>query len=349
MKKSQNVSEPAGEQMALFSLAGSRSHVKDSASPEIDLEQKMTVTSGRSISDSLTKLTPIGLLAKMLLESSVWKINPAFTGMYSLKWTIVKLPAFQKLTTMRQYTHDKLNCSSEVSVKVLKKEDMKSKRLLFRLQVSERRTKGKEYGLLPTAAVMEDRRIPNEDQERTKKIKSNLNAHTIQAMLPTPSAMVIADVDMEKLDQRREKAKEKGKNSNGFGPSLNELAVKGMLPTPTTKNASGGAIVLNENGKRMDKSGQEWSGQLHDMAKSGLLPMKVTSMMNTPTAQDADNSTLPKSQLNRDSVVGDILKTGITGQLNPQFVGEMMGFPKDWTVLPFLNGETKVLKDSEML
>ena len=26
-------------------------------------------------------------------------------------------------------------------------------------------------------------------------------------------------------------------------------------------------------------------------------------------------------------------------QLSPQFVMEMMGFPTDWTLLPFLNGE----------
>ncbi len=31
-------------------------------------------------------------------------------------------------------------------------------------------------------------------------------------------------------------------------------------------------------------------------------------------------------------------------QLNPQFVGEMMGFPPDWTELPFLNGEVNQLK-----
>lgn len=34
--------------------------------------------------------------------------------------------------------------------------------------------------------------------------------------------------------------------------------------------------------------------------------------------------------------------TGQTSQLSPQFVMEMMGFPPDWTLLPFLNGETKV-------
>jgi hypothetical protein len=33
------------------------------------------------------------------------------------------------------------------------------------------------------------------------------------------------------------------------------------------------------------------------------------------------------------------LQTGTTSQLNPLFVEEMMGFPENWTVLPFLDGE----------
>lgn len=35
-------------------------------------------------------------------------------------------------------------------------------------------------------------------------------------------------------------------------------------------------------------------------------------------------------------------QTGTTSQLNPLFVAEMMGFPPDWTVSPFLNGEKRV-------
>ncbi len=31
--------------------------------------------------------------------------------------------------------------------------------------------------------------------------------------------------------------------------------------------------------------------------------------------------------------------TGQSSQLNPRFVAEMMGFPPNWTELPFLNGE----------
>ena len=44
--------------------------------------------------------------------------------------------------------------------------------------------------------------------------------------------------------------------------------------------------------------------------------------------------------------LGHLMRDGILpgSQLNPQFVLEMMGFPTDWTELPFLNGETSQLK-----
>ena len=35
-------------------------------------------------------------------------------------------------------------------------------------------------------------------------------------------------------------------------------------------------------------------------------------------------------------------KLGAGSQLNPHFVAEMMGFPLNWTDLPFLSGEKKV-------
>jgi hypothetical protein len=84
---------------------------------------------------------------------------------------------------------------------------------------------------------------------------------------------------------------------------------------------------------------------LTTMAKRGMLP--------TPTVNDMKNATLPPSQLERqDSIVKRILQTtqiGKTSQLNPLFVAEMMGFPPNWTVLPFQSGETNQSKDTEML
>ena len=73
----------------------------------------------------------------------------------------------------------------------------------------------------------------------------------------------------------------------------------------------------------------------------GLLP--------TPTLQEYTNSTLPPSQITRSNLAGVLLRSGISphSQLNPQFVEEMMGFPKNWTLLPFLNGETNQSKHTE--
>jgi hypothetical protein len=42
-----------------------------------------------------------------------------------------------------------------------------------------------------------------------------------------------------------------------------------------------------------------------------------------------------------------VLEFGINSLLNPQYVEEMMGFPENWTLLPFLNGETNQLKPTE--
>ena len=38
---------------------------------------------------------------------------------------------------------------------------------------------------------------------------------------------------------------------------------------------------------------------------------------------------------------------GISSQLNPRFVAEMMGFPPNWTELPFQNGEQNPSRDTE--
>jgi len=111
-----------------------------------------------------------------------------------------------------------------------------------------------------------------------------------------------------------------------------------MLPTPTTKNVSGGAVQVNENGKRENSGGTEFSAQLHDLAKSGMLP--------TPAAQNYKGASSREALEKRgrlkekaDNLSDQFAVSGETSQLSPRFVGEMMGFPVNWTELPFLNGE----------
>jgi len=132
-------------------------------------------------------------------------------------------------------------------------------------------------------------------------------------------------MDLDKFKARMEKYPN--------GTTMPNLAtqVQKMLPTPTAKNISGGAVQVNENGKRQNKGGTEFSAQLHDLAKSQMLP--------TPMAQEHDKIT---DKENQDSLTKRTCEeTGKTSQLSPLFVEEMMGFPKYWTASPFQSGDGK--------
>lgn len=75
--------------------------------------------------------------------------------------------------------------------------------------------------------------------------------------------------------------------------------------------------------------------------KTVFMPMRL---LHTPTANDARNVSLPPSQAKRDggmvktAMRSDEYRTGAGFRLNPRFVAEMMGFPVDWTALPFQVG-----------
>lgn len=63
-----------------------------------------------------------------------------------------------------------------------------------------------------------------------------------------------------------------------------------------------------------------------------------------PTPTDATNSSLPASQVKRKSglskmaMQSDEYLIGAGSRLNPLYVTEMMGFPVNWLVSPFLRG-----------
>ncbi|MFD3165493.1 hypothetical protein [Herpetosiphon sp. NSE202] len=83
-----------------------------------------------------------------------------------------------------------------------------------------------------------------------------------------------------------------------------------MFPTPT----------VNGNYNRRGVS-----------ATSGDGLATIVNQFPTPTAQDAKNATLPPSQTDRDSIPGHLLRAGIVGQLNPDWVDVLMGFPRGWS------------------
>src|SRR5690606_32688789 len=79
---------------------------------------------------------------------------------------------------------------------------------------------------------------------------------------------------------------------------------------------------------------------------SVLDSVKYQSMLPTPNASDHPGKNTGKRK--QDSIPKRLRESGgKTSQLNPQFIMEMMGFPNDWTLLPFLNGETNQSKQGE--
>lgn len=167
-----------------------------------------------------------------------------------------------------------------------RRQDTRCSRTLFRLAVSALPTVGTDAGLLPTV--------------QTQGLKRCVNGRT------------------------------------EFMPTV-------LLPTPHASDASRGGQKVTGLYKTR-KSGLTYMSLLNDLAVSGLLP--------TPTANDAKNVTLPASQgirngLPKTAMQSDEYRTGTGSRLNPLYVAEMMGFPVNWLVSPFLDGAGKPSKPAE--
>jgi len=121
----------------------------------------------------------------------------------------------------------------------------------------------------------------------------------------------------------------------------------GLLPTPTVAEViqpKEPRTVFGNNRIRSNK-GIEGQCKLTDLAMKSMLP--------TPTTRDYKGSRSTEAlkesgRTHTNSLPDAFHQPGKTSQLNPQFVMEMMGFPPDWTELPFLNGETNQSKQEVM-
>ena len=111
----------------------------------------------------------------------------------------------------------------------------------------------------------------------------------------------------------------------------------GLLPTPRTADVEGGTVKnVQTDGKgyfRTNTHGVRWGVKLRDVVESRMLP--------TPRAFAYKDSATDRGKSN----LGEV--TGAGSQLNPRFVAEMMGFPPNWTELPFQSGEPNRSKDME--
>ncbi len=134
-----------------------------------------------------------------------------------------------------------------------------------------------------------------------------------KTILPTPTVMD----SLNKLLPLRRVAKESLKKNGFRGINLSNLPH--LIPTPKASDGS-------RNSKRYG------GGNLTLLGRVSQLP--------TPTTNDGQNHTFPKSQSKRESLVGKIMNIqtsnlhgGEGTRLSPLFVEWMMGFPTGWTDL----------------
>ena len=194
-----------------------------------------------------------------------------------------------------------------------------SNRLLFRLVPSERRTEETVSSLLPTVQT-QGLKVCNENGKTT---------FYPVGLLPTPMASdATTGAIIGKNDQfaTTRNGTPKKINQNGQNGSVGLARMVRLLPTPNAREADKYSKKYNPN--------SQMGTALTAMAVNGMLPTPTASCYNTGTPADRKDGKTRKSQLNH--LIAR--KTGHASQLNPLFVAEMMGFPPDWTVLPFQSG-----------
>jgi hypothetical protein len=140
-----------------------------------------------------------------------------------------------------------------------------------------------------------------------------------------------------------------GYSSEGYSPTLGMIAR--MWPTPLSSDSEHGGPNCRDSAGRYNLTGMvhhaTWPTPQARDYRSGDMPDSLRAIRkqaqgwtpnlndvvnwNTPTAQDSKNDTLPPSQANRDSLVGQLIQQQVQGRLNPEFVEVLMGFPVGWT------------------
>ena len=116
------------------------------------------------------------------------------------------------------------------------------------------------------------------------------------------------------------------------------------------RTCENGSVASTPNAREADKYSKKYNP--NSQMGTALTAMAVNGMLPTPAARDYQPSVSPQALKRKNGKMRtDALcnlpvmlgehhsqNGGKTSQLNPLFVAEMMGFPPDWTVLPFQSG-----------
>ncbi len=211
----------------------------------------------------------------------------------------------------------------------------KYNRLYFQLQASTLPTNGTEFGLWPTPRAQE----PGKTSEGYGACLTDvIQGKKMQHLLKTPTAMDGEVTSGKKNPVSGNSGTLAQEIMSGYKPTMEKL---GLLLTPTTREE---VVDLDKFKKRMEK--------YPNGTTMPNLATQVVGMLPTPNTRDykgaRSTEALENSGRNHTNSLPDSFsQTGKTSQLNPRFVLEMMGFPPNWTELPFLNGETNQSRQGE--
>lgn len=122
-------------------------------------------------------------------------------------------------------------------------------------------------------------------------------------------------------------------DGNRKGKTMSELKVRiraKLLPTPTSQDFK----------RRGPNSQQQGLSNVENWMR--MLPTPLSGLHKTEGMKKATIEKRLEDGRQEDLNTAIYQTTGKTGLLNPLFVQEMMGFPRDWLVSPFQSGEPKV-------
>ena len=158
---------------------------------------------------------------------------------------------------------------------------------------------------------------------------------TVSGLLPTPIASDF-------------KVRGPGSQQKGLPEIIREM----LLPTPTATE-----IHHWQRVERWKRQGRTSMYEAEDGEKNpnGLTDfLDFHGLLPTPTARDwkgaptLENFERKGKNPRQGSLPDFFAQAGRSFQLNPLFVAEMMGFPVNWTVLPFLPGGNSPSRDTGM-
>jgi len=267
-----------------------------SPKPGSNEARRMTATSGQKCSELYKKPSPLGSLVRMCLVSSIWHSTKCI-----LTW--------KQLAT-------------------------KSKRLLFRLQVSMPRTEetdaGSSHAFWATPNTMDH--LPsrpaedcstNQKNRKNRTRSGNLREQVVHPkMWPTPTADNASNVNPKENRFRC------------LVKAVNESVMMWPTPSATPRGPHTGSIAgsVDKSGKsRVSAKGVKWGATLETAVK----------MWPTPSSRDGKGGyvggRMRDGKISRDTLDVAVQATDNldkqSGSLNPAFVEWLMGYPIGWTAL----------------